>query len=268
MDALAAQHLTCAYRSQPVLEDLCLAARSGELLALIGPNGAGKTTLLRAMARILRPLRGRVLLAGEDLWRTARHDVARRLALAPQTNGTRWPLTVEHAVALGRAPHRGWLLRLSASDLAAIERALGHTGLAALRERRITELSGGEQRRVVLARALAQDPQVLLLDEPTAYLDLKYQAEIMELAARLAHQDGLTVVITLHDLNLAALHADRLALLSEGRVVALGDPAEVLTPERLTQVYGVPVVVSCHPISGTPLVMPMASTRSVKAKRL
>lgn len=264
MDTLAAEHITCAYNGRPVLEELCLAAHSGEILALIGPNGSGKTTLLRAMARLLRPLRGRVLLAGEDLWRTAPRDVARQLALAPQTDGTNWPLTVERAVALGRAPHRGWLLPLSADDRAAIERALQHTGLISLRERRVTELSGGEQRRVILARVLAQEPQVLLLDEPTAHLDLKYQTEILELAARLAHQHGLAVVITLHDLNLAALHADRLALLSEGQLLATGNPAEVLTPERLTQVYGVPVVVTRHPVSGTPLVMPLAKTRSGK----
>lgn len=261
MDALAAQHITCGYRGRPVLEDLCLAARSGEILALIGPNGAGKTTLLRAMARLLRLLRGRVLLADEDLWRTAPRDVARQLALAPQTDGTHWPLTVEQAVALGRAPHRGWLLPLSADDRAVIEQALQQTGLISLRERRVTELSGGEQRRVILARALAQEPRILLLDEPTAHLDLKYQTEILELATRLAHQDGLAVVITLHDLNLAALHADRLALLSEGQLLALGNPAEVLTPERLTSVYGVPVAVTRHPISGTPLVVPMAKTR-------
>lgn len=259
MTTLEAQDITCAYDGRPVLEELRLAARPGEILALIGPNGVGKTTLLRAMARLLRPHRGTVLLAGEDLWRTTPRDVARQLALAPQTDGANWPLTVERAVALGRAPHRGWLLPFSADDRAAVERALRQTGLVTLRERRVTELSGGEQRRVILARVLAQEPKVLLLDEPTAHLDLKYQTEILELVRRLAHQDELAVVISLHDLNLAALYADRLALLSEGQLLAAGSPTEVLTPERLTRVYDVPVVVTRHPVSGTPLVMPVAN---------
>ena len=257
MKTLEARDLTCAYDGQHVLEDLRLAVQPGEVLALIGPNGVGKTTLLRAMARLLRPRHGAVLLAGQDLWRMTPRSVARRLALAPQVDGTTWPLTVEQAVALGRAPHRGWLLPLTADDHAAVERALRQTGLLALRERRVTELSGGEQRRVILARVLAQEPEVLLLDEPTAYLDLKYQTEILELIRRLAHRDGLAVVLSLHDLNLAALYADRLALLGHGRLLAVGSPGEVLTAERLTRVYDVPVVVTRHPLYDIPLVMPV-----------
>ncbi len=256
MKTLEMQNLTCAYDGRSVLENLCLAARPGEVLALIGPNGVGKSTLMRAMARLLRPSRGRVLLAGRDLWRTAPRDVARQLALAPQASGTQWPVTVEQAVALGRAPHRGWLLPLTAQDRIATDRALEQTGLSSLRDRRVTELSGGEQQRVVLARVLAQEPQVLLLDEPTSHLDLKYQSGILGLVHRLAHQEGLTVVISLHDLNLAALYADRLALLGERQLLAVGPPAEVLTPERLTKVYGVPVIVTSHPLYGIPLVMP------------
>lgn len=256
MKTLEVQNLACAYDGRSVLENLCLAARPGEVLALIGPNGVGKSTLMRAMARLLRPSRGRVLLAGRDLWRTAPRDVARQLALAPQASGTQWPVTVEQAVALGRAPHRGWLLPLTAQDRIATDRALEQTGLGSLRDRRVTELSGGEQQRVVLARVLAQEPQVLLLDEPTSHLDLKYQSGILGLVHRLAHQEGLTVVISLHDLNLAALYADRLALLGEGQLLAVGPPAEVLTSERLTQVYGVPVIVTSHPLYGIPLVMP------------
>jgi len=256
MKPLEGINLTCAYDDRIVLEGLSLAAQPGEVLGLIGPNGVGKTTLLRALARLLRPREGVVLLGDRDLWRIAPRSVARALSLAPQSNPN-WPLTVEQVVALGRAPHRGWLLPLSARDREAIERALERTGLVALRDRLVTELSGGEQKRVVLARALGQEPGVLLLDEPTAHLDLKYQIGILELVQRLAHQDRLTVVVTMHDLNLAALYADRLALLVDGRLLARGAPEAVLTATNLTEAYGVPVIVSEHPLYGTPLVTPL-----------
>ncbi|HYN88198.1 MAG TPA: heme ABC transporter ATP-binding protein [Ardenticatenaceae bacterium] len=257
MSSLEAQHLRFSYDRRAIFAGLGLAARPGEVLAVIGPNGAGKTTLLRLLARLVQPHEGTVLLAGENIWRLAPRQVARRLALAPQAATLAWPLTVEQAVALGRAPHRGWLLPLTAQDRSVVERAMRHTGLVALRDRRVTALSGGEQRRVILARALAQEPRVLLLDEPTAYLDLKYQVEILELARQLAHREGLVVILSLHDLNLAALYADRLALLGEGQLVASGTPSDVLTAERLSSVYGLPVSVTPHPLDGTPLVMPV-----------
>jgi len=259
MKNLETRDLTCAYDSHLVLKDLCLEAQPGQVLALIGPNGVGKSTLLRAMARLLHPRRGKVLLAGRDLWHTAPREIARQLALAPQAGGSQSLITVEQAVALGRAPHRGWLLPLSAQDRVATDRALEQAGLSSLRDRRVTELSGGEQQRVVLARVLAQDPQVLLLDEPTSHLDLKYQSGILGLVHQLAHKDGLTVVISLHDLNLAALYADQLALLGEGRLLALGSPAEVLTRERLSEAYGVPIMVTEHPLYGTPMVTPVVN---------
>jgi iron complex transport system ATP-binding protein len=239
-----------------VLQDLCLEAHSGQVLALVGPNGVGKSTLLRAMARLHKPRQGTVLLAERDVWRTSPKEVARQLALAPQSGRVGWPITVEEMVALARAPHRGWLLPLTRRDRAAVRQAIEQTGLQHLRHRRLTELSGGERQRAVLARVLAQEPQVLLLDEPTSHLDLKYQSEILGRVQQLAHRHNLVVVVSLHDLNMAALYADRLALLSEGRLLAAGTPAEVLTPDRLSDVYGVEVVVAPHPLYGTPLVMP------------
>lgn len=257
MTPLEGQHITLSYNSHAVVSDVCLAARAGEVLGLIGPNGAGKTTLLRAMARLLRPRAGTVLLNGADMWTMSSSHVAQRLALAPQTEAGASPLTVEQAVMLGRAPHRGWFLPLSESDHAAVDRALARAGLLALRERPIANLSGGEQRRVVLARALAQEPAILLLDEPTAYLDLRYQTETLELVRDLAHRDGITVVITLHDLNQAALCADRLALLAEGRLLGVGTPESVLVPELLSEAYRVPVTVATHPLYKTPMVIPL-----------
>jgi iron complex transport system ATP-binding protein len=257
MPHLRAHELTCAYDQRVILQHLCLEVRPGEVLALIGPNGSGKTTLLRALSRLLRPRSGRVLLADDDVWRQTPRAVARRLALAPQAESTAGSLTVEQAVALGRAPHRGWLLPYTANDQQVLERVFAHTGLQALRQRLLSELSGGEQRRVILARALAQEPQVFLLDEPTAHLDLRYQAEVLTLVQRLAQQDGLAIAITLHDLNQAALCATRIALLADGKLVASGSPEEVLTPDCLAQAYGVQVVVIRHPVYGTPLVVPV-----------
>jgi iron complex transport system ATP-binding protein len=227
------------------------------VLALIGPNGAGKTTLLRAMARLLRPRKGMLLLGDQQVWQLSPRAVARRLALAPQSNSDTWPLTVEQVVALGRAPHRGWFLPFSTKDREVVQQAMRRTGLEHLRQRLVTQLSGGEQRRVLLARTLAQEPAILLLDEPTTHLDLKYQTEILELVRQLAHRDGLAVVITLHDLNQAALCADRLALLAEGRLLAVGEAEEVLVPSYLARAYGVPVVVTRHPLYGTPMVTPV-----------
>jgi len=257
MQPLTARGLTCSYDQHVVLRQVELALGTGEIVALIGPNGAGKTTLLNALARLLRPATGTVLLLQQDVWRLSPGAVARCLAIAQQQENTHWPVTVEQAVALGRAPHRGWLLPYTRQDRQLVEQALCQSGLQALRHRLLTELSGGEQRRVILARALAQQPQILLLDEPTAHLDLKYQAEVLNLVQRLARTAAISVVIALHDLNQAALCADRIALLADGALMALGRPDEVLIPERLAQAYGVEVVVTPHPVYGTPLVTPL-----------
>lgn len=257
MKRLEAQRLTCGYGRRTIFQDLSLVVEPGEVLALIGPNGAGKTTLLRALARLLRPRSGTVLLAGADVWNLTPRAVARRLAFAPQSEGVAWPVTVEQAIALGRAPHRGWLLPYNARDRQVLEQVLAQTGLQALRQQLVTQLSGGELRRVILARALAQEPTVLLLDEPTTHLDLRYQAELLLLMRRLAQRDGLAVVVTLHDLNQAATCATRVALLASGALVAVGSPAEVLTPAILSPVYGVDVVVTPHPMYGTPMVVPV-----------
>lgn len=257
MSNLEVRDLTCAYDRHTVLRHLALTSCPSEVLVLIGPNGAGKTTLLKALARLIRPQLGTVLLAGQDMWQLSPRTIAQQVALAPQQEPMYWPGTVEHAVALGRAPHRGWLLPYTTGDSQVLDRVLGQTGLQTLRHRLISELSGGEQRRVILARALAQEPQILLLDEPTAHLDLKYQTEVIELVRHIAQQDGLTIVIALHDLNQAALCADRIALLHSGSLLALGRPNDVLTPDLLAQAYDVAVVVMPHPVYGTPLVVPL-----------
>jgi len=261
MTWLWADQLHCGYDGQDILHDLTLAAHPGEVLALAGPNGAGKTTLLRALARTLRPRRGAVLVNGRDVWSLSARAAARQIGLVAQGASLDWPLTVEQVVTLGRGAHRGWFLPLTAADRAAIERALASTGLLALRERMVAALSGGEQQRVLIARALAQEPRVLLCDEPTAHLDLHYQAAVLDLIWKLAHQDSITVVVSLHDLNLIAMVADRVALLASGRLLALDTPQAVLTSAYLEQAYGVSLNVVQHPLYQIPLVTPALANR-------
>lgn len=253
---LEACEATCAYTAEPVLEDFSLQVQGGQVLALLGPNGTGKTTALRALARLLRPRRGRVTLGDEDIWRLPSRDYSRRVAYAPQFQEVEWGLTVMDTVSLGRAPHRGWLLPWTAQDRRVVAEVLERLGLSALAERRVETLSGGEKRRAVLARTLTQEPDILLLDEPTAHLDLGYQVEILDLLQDLAHHRGLAVVLTLHELNHAALWADEVALLHAGRLVARGDANAVLTAERIWETYGVAVEVLDHPVPGRPLIVP------------
>ncbi len=259
MNGLEARELTCGYDNHTVLHQLSLEARPGQILALLGPNGAGKTTLLKSLGRLLRPQHGRVLLQGHDVWRQSAMDAARQISLTPQNETCDWPLTVEEAVLLGRSPHRGWILPFTAEDRRQVDDALARLQLSDLRTRPVTQLSGGEWRRVMLARALAQQPRALLLDEPTAQLDLKYQVELLSHLRTLAHRDQLVVIVTLHDLNQAAQFADRIALLAAGHIVAIGNVAEVLTEEILSRTYGVRVQVLAHPLYKIPFVVPLVT---------
>jgi iron complex transport system ATP-binding protein len=261
MAQLTGEGLSGGYRDRAVLADVSIAVSAGELLALIGPNGAGKTTLLRTLARQLRPTTGAVLLDEVDLWTRGPGWAARRVALAPQGGPASRPLTVREAVAIGRAPRRGWLLPLTAADREVVDRSLDKVGLGSLRERPVTELSAGEAQRVVLARALVQEPSILLVDEPTSHLDLRYQGQTLDLLRQLA-RDGMAVAIALHDLNLAALWADRVVLLATGRCLAAGTPAEVFTAERLGDAYQTRLIVTRHPVFDTPQVSPVPWGRS------
>jgi iron complex transport system ATP-binding protein len=253
---LAARGLACAYGPRTVLADFDLAVPPGRVVALLGANGAGKTTALRAFARLHRPSAGRVLLGGDDLWRLAPREAARRLAYLPQGEEAAGPLTVEEAALLGRVPHRGWLAPYRAEDRAAVAAVLARLGLAGLADRPLDTLSGGERRRALLARALVQQAEVLVLDEPTAHLDLRHQVELLELLRALAAERGLAVVASFHDLNQAARTADELVLLAEGRVLARGPAARVLTAEHLERAYGLAVEIVADPVSGVPLVVP------------
>lgn len=243
------------YAADPVLDGMTLEVRRGEWLAVAGPNGSGKTTLLRTLSGYLQPWAGQVLLDGTALraWRADRR--ARRMAVAGVEAGTPPSLTVAEYVALGRTPHlQGIWAWEGPRDREAVARAMAWVGLEDLADRPLATLSAGQRQKAVLARALAQEPVVLLLDEPTSHLDLRHQVEIMDLLDQLRRRLGLTLVAVLHDLNLAALYCQRLVLVQAGRVAAAGEPARVLRPEILSRVYGCSVLVVPHPQLGVPQV--------------
>jgi iron complex transport system ATP-binding protein len=257
MNPLSAKELSFAYADRAVLDRITLELRQGEVLVLLGANGAGKTTLLQALCRQLRPSAGTVFINQEDIRGFKSRVLAKNVALMPQHENRDSQLAVVDVVSLGRTPHVGWWMPLTANDHLVVQRSLEMTGLVDLQHRRITELSGGEWRRMILARALAQNASILLLDEPTAGLDLKYQLDVLSRIQAMSHECGLTVAISLHDLNHAAIFGDRLALMSDSHLLALGTPREVLRPEIIEQAFGVRVAVIDHPMHGTPFVVPM-----------
>jgi iron complex transport system ATP-binding protein len=246
------------YGGRPAVDGVSFSARQGEFVGLLGPNGAGKSTLIRLVAGLLTPQAGTVRTGGLDPAAARRRQVARVCALVPQEPRLDWPFTVRQAVMMGRAAHQGLLAIPGRYDLGAVEGAIAACDLGHLADRQVDALSGGERRRVFFARALAQEPRVLLLDEPTAFLDLAHQVAALEMARVAAHA-GLCVVAVLHDLNQAAASCDRLVVLGAGRVIAEGPPAEVLTAERVEAVWGVPVWRGVHGQSGAPVVLPSAA---------
>lgn len=254
---LAAEGLTLAYGDRTVVRDLDLAVPTGAVTVIVGANACGKSTVLRALARLMRPTRGQVLLDGQALHRLPTREVARTLGLLPQAPSAPEGIVVADLVARGRHPHRHAWSRWTAEDEAAVVAALDATETTALADRPVDELSGGQRQRVWIAVALAQRTDILLLDEPTTYLDVAHQIEVLDLLTDLNRRHGTTVVMVLHDLQLAARYADHLVAIADGRLHAVGRPAEVLTATTVREVFGLHATVVTDPVSGAPLVLPI-----------
>ena len=253
---LEIRDLTLAYGERVALRDVSLSLARGELLGVVGPNASGKSSLIRAITRVVPPLRGGVWLEGSPVRDLSQRELALRVAVVPQNPYLPEAFTALEVVLMGRTPHLGLLQSEGRADVAAVRRALEQTDALHLSDRRIGELSGGERQRVLVARALAQETPLLLLDEPTAHLDVGHQAAVLNLVRWLCRSEGKAVLAVVHDLTLAAQYCDRLAMLSEGRLVACGSPHEVLSPELLASVYNTRVWVFAHPLSGRPVVTP------------
>ncbi|GGO85925.1 iron-dicitrate ABC transporter ATP-binding protein [Nocardioides phosphati] len=253
---LAAEGLSLAYDRRAVVDGLSLELPTGRITSIVGANGCGKSTLLRGLGRLLKPAAGRVLLGGADISRLAPRAVARDLALLPQSPVAPEGITVADLVGRGRSPHQGLFRRWTAEDERVVAEALHATDTADLAVRRVDELSGGQRQRVWIAMVLAQQPRVLLLDEPTTYLDLAHQVEVLELLARLNAERGTTIVMVLHELNLAARYSDHMVVMGGGRVLRAGVPADVLTEAAVEEAFGLAAVVVSDPVTGGPLVVP------------
>ena len=260
MSRLAADGVTLSYGDDaPVVHDLDLVVPDGRVTCIVGPNACGKSTLLRALARLLRPDDGAVLLNGEAIHTMRTKQVARRLGLLPQAPTAPEGLRVEDLVARGRFPHQRLFQQWSEQDEAAVAHALAVTHTDELADRAVDELSGGQRQRVWIAMALAQETPILLLDEPTTYLDIAHQIEVLDLLSELNQSQGRTIVMVLHDLNEAARYSDHLVAMSAGRVVAAGPPDEVVTEDTVEAVFGIRCRVVPDPVTATPMVVPVSS---------
>jgi len=259
---LRGEGLTLAYDDRTITRGLDVEVPDGSFTVVVGPNACGKSTLLRALARMLKPREGRVLLDGRAIHSLPSKEVARRLGLLPQTATAPDGITVADLVARGRFPHQGLLRQWTPDDERAVDAALASTRVGDLAERSVDELSGGQRQRVWIAMALAQETPILLLDEPTTFLDIAHQIEVLDLCAQLHEEQGRTLVAVLHDLNHACRYATNLVVLKDGAIAAQGEPSRVVTAELVEHVFGLPCVVIDDPETGTPLVVPRARRRA------
>lgn len=261
MTELGARGLSLGYGDRRIVDGLTVDITEGAITAIVGPNACGKSTLLRGLARLLRPVGGQVILDGADITGLRTRDVARKLGLLPQSSIAPEGITVADLVTRGRFPHQRALRQYSKRDQHVVAEAMAATGITAIAGRPVDELSGGQRQRVWVSMVLAQETPLILLDEPTTYLDIAHQIELLDLFVELNAAQGRTIVAVLHDLNQACRFADRVIAMKAGAIVAQGDPAEVITAELVENVYGLKCQIIDDPQTGTPLVIPRASAR-------
>ena len=263
--ALTTRKLTVAYNDgQPIVLNLDLAIPRGKITVIVGPNGCGKSTLLKSLARLLKPVSGNVYLDSNSIFKLSTKEVAKQLAILPQSPTAPEGLTVEELVAQGRYPYQNWLQKWSIDDEKITQQALGTTGLLELAGRSLDSLSGGQRQRAWIAMALAQDTEILLLDEPTTFLDLAHQIELLDLLYDLNHFQKRTIVMVLHDLNQACRYGDNLIVLQDGQIVTQGHPEQVMTVGMVRLVFGLESQIIQDPVTGTPMCIPMG--RKAKQK--
>ena len=264
MAKLEIQNITLNYGQRTVIKDLSFRLSPGELLGLVGPNGCGKTSIIKSLSRVLTPNSGKISLDGKELTETSRQELARIIGVVPQNPSLPETFTVFEVVILGRNPHLGLLSGESARDIAVVWQAMDRTGITHLAKRRIGELSGGEKQRVTIARVLAQEPQVILLDEPTANLDISQQMGIMDLITGMCRDKNIAGLIAIHDLNVAAQYCTRIIMLKDGEMYAEGTPGEVITAENVREVFDAETSIYPHPENNLPMVLPNGNHRQQK----
>jgi iron complex transport system ATP-binding protein len=257
---LSARGITVGYGGEPVVHDLTVEIPDRQVTTIVGPNGCGKSTLLRTLARLLPPSSGQVVLDGAPITSMGTRDIATRLSLLPQSPIAPEGLLVRDLVGRGRHPHQRWFAQWSRQDEEVVEAALAMTDTSDLRDRPLDQLSGGQRQRAWIAMTLAQDTDLMLLDEPTTYLDLAHQVEVLELVCRLNRERARTVAMVLHDLNLAARYSDLVVVMHEGRIVTQGSPADVFTAELLRDVFSLEAEILADPRTGLPIVIPLSSS--------
>jgi iron complex transport system ATP-binding protein len=257
---LSSRNVTVGYGGAPVVHDLSVEIPDGQVTAIVGPNGCGKSTLLRTLARLLAPTSGRVLLDGAPITSMSTRDIATRLTLLPQSPVAPEGLLVRDLVSRGRHPHQRWFSQWSKKDEEVVEAAMAMTDTTALRDRPLDQLSGGQRQRAWIAMTLAQDTDLMLLDEPMTYLDLAHQVEVLELVCRLNRERSRTVAMVLHDLNLAARYSDLVVVMHAGRIVTQGPAAKVFTAQMLSEVFGLDAEILSDPRTGLPIVVPLSSS--------
>jgi len=254
---LRGEQLTLAYGNKTIAESLNVTIPDGHFTAIIGPNGCGKSTLLRTLSRLMTPLHGNVFLDGEQIQRFASKEVARRVGLLAQNATTPGDITVQELVARGRYPHQPLFTRWRKEDEAAVTKAMQATGITDLAAQSVDTLSGGQRQRAWIAMVLAQETSIMLLDEPTTWLDISHQIDLLELLSDLNRTQGFTLAAVLHDLNQACRYATHLIALREGKIVAEGAPKEIVTPALIERIYGMRCMIIDDPVAGTPLVVPL-----------